>query len=457
MPMGRAPAAPTSTTIDTPNKILAKWEPIYPQKAEALQGWREKASQDARAKTWHGNTAQRPSTYRPPREAPPPRKEAEMPSPKSKSPKKAVPSDLENDKPPIPPRAQARSDRSRKQSKAAKLESSAPKGIRKESQQDVFSNEENFPPGSKVLPPVAERLVEVTVLSGSDENAAQVRAEESRKAQIPTESKRPTGVVDKPLRVSIRQPERKAKEKAALLNESAPTEFEHPPIFQSGRMFRSLPGPAKLPELERRERSAQTSRGSITPNPALPSTWKLTLSSSSSLEVAMEAASREIEMQEAKKSGNEALAAQDLAADAQAAPNMTLEAKHGEPLPEPLGGESLLPSGKQPEQAHKILRGSDNSDLREQDDKGIDDRDVLRGLHIAISAACDEEVDSWIRQKTGVRIRRFLADLKAFETLGEEDQPDSAKERARNRRADSRKLKAQIRQSKAAREARAAQ
>ncbi|KAK1636478.1 hypothetical protein BDP81DRAFT_394167 [Colletotrichum phormii] len=455
--MGRAPPAPTPTTIDTPNKILAKWEPIYPQKTEALQGWREKASQDVRAKTWHGNTAQRPSTYRPPREVPPPRKEAEVPSPKSKSPKKAVPHDLEDDKPPIPPRAQARTDRSRKQSKAPKLESSAPKGIRKESQQDVFSNEENFPPGGNVLPSVAKRLVKATVLSESDENAAQVQAQESRKAQIPAESKRPTGVVDKPLRVSIRQPERKAKEKAALLNESTPTEFEHPPIFQSGRMFRSLPGPAKLPELERRERSAQTSRGTITPNPALPSTWKLTLSSSSSLEVAMEAASRKMEMQEANKSGNEALPAQDLAADAQAVPDMTLEAKHGEPLPEPLGEEALLPSGRQPEQAHKILRGSDNSDPKEQDDKDIDDRDVLRGLHIAISAACDEEVDSWIRQKTGVRIRRFLADLKAFETLGEEDQPDPAKERARNRRADSRKLKAQIRQSKAAREARAAQ
>lgn len=42
--VGRTPPAPTPTTIDTPNKILAKWEPIYPQKTEALQGWRKSSS-----------------------------------------------------------------------------------------------------------------------------------------------------------------------------------------------------------------------------------------------------------------------------------------------------------------------------------------------------------------------------------------------------------------------------
>ncbi|KAK1724022.1 uncharacterized protein BDZ83DRAFT_652589 [Colletotrichum acutatum] len=461
--MSRPPPAPTPTTIDTPNRILAKWEPVYPQKTEALQGWPvvnsskgEKASRDVRAKTWHGNTAQRPSTYRPPREGHPPRNEAEAPSPKSKSPRKAVPHDLEDDKPPIPPRAQARTDRSRKQSEAPKLEPSAPKGIRKESQQNVFSDQENFLPGGKVPPVVAKRPVKATILSKSDENTAQVQAQESYNTKIPTGSNQPAGVVDKPLRVSIRQPERKAREKAALLSKPTQTDFAHPPIFQSGRMFRSLPGPAKLPEVEKRERSAQASRGTITPNPALPSTWKLTLSSSSSLEVAMEAASREMEMQEARQSRHEALRGQNLEADAQAIPNMGSEVEHDEPPPEPLGGEALIPPAEPPEKGRKTLRDSDVSDPKEQDDKDIDDRDVLRGLHIAISAACDEEVDAWIRQKTGVRIRRFLADLKAFETLGEEDQRDPAKERARNRRAESRKLKAQIRQSKAAREARAA-
>lgn len=54
-------------------------------------------------------------------------------------------------------------------------------------------------------------------------------------------------------------------------------------------------------------------------------------------------------------------------------------------------------------------------------DRDIDDRDVLRGLKLAVSAACDENYDFWIRQKTGLRLRRFLADLKTFEELQPED------------------------------------
>lgn len=54
-------------------------------------------------------------------------------------------------------------------------------------------------------------------------------------------------------------------------------------------------------------------------------------------------------------------------------------------------------------------------------DNDIDDRDVLRGLKLAVSAACDETLDSWIREKTGLRLRRFLADLKTFEDLEREE------------------------------------
>ncbi|KAM0332109.1 hypothetical protein ACHAQA_002381 [Verticillium albo-atrum] len=82
----------------------------------------------------------------------------------------------------------------------------------------------------------------------------------------------------------------------------------------------------------------------------------------------------------------------------------------------------------------------------------FDDRDVLRGLHIAASAACDDTVDAWIREKTGVWIRRFLADLKAFEMLGEDTQPAPKDQRARQRRAEMRKLKAQVRRSRIVRQ-----
>lgn len=82
------------------------------------------------------------------------------------------------------------------------------------------------------------------------------------------------------------------------------------------------------------------------------------------------------------------------------------------------------------------------------DDREITDRDVLRGLHIAASAACDEEVDAFVRNKTGLRIRRFLADLIALETLGERRPDEKKDEWARRRRAEMRKLKQQLRRSR---------
>lgn len=81
------------------------------------------------------------------------------------------------------------------------------------------------------------------------------------------------------------------------------------------------------------------------------------------------------------------------------------------------------------------------------DDIEITDRDVLRGLHIATSAACDEEVDAFVRNQTGLRIRRFLADLMTLETLAV-NPPVDKQQWARQRRADMRKLKQQIRRSR---------
>lgn len=56
-------------------------------------------------------------------------------------------------------------------------------------------------------------------------------------------------------------------------------------------------------------------------------------------------------------------------------------------------------------------------------DSGIDDRDILLGLKMAICAACDEDLDAWICSKTGLRLRRFLADLKAFESVSRDRKP----------------------------------
>lgn len=81
------------------------------------------------------------------------------------------------------------------------------------------------------------------------------------------------------------------------------------------------------------------------------------------------------------------------------------------------------------------------------DDREITDRDVLRGLHIAASAACDEEVDAFVRNETGLRIRRFLADLMTLESL-HVNPPVDKQQWARQRRADMRKLKQQMRRSR---------
>ncbi|KAI1194187.1 hypothetical protein F5X97DRAFT_338068 [Nemania serpens] len=75
--------------------------------------------------------------------------------------------------------------------------------------------------------------------------------------------------------------------------------------------------------------------------------------------------------------------------------------------------------------------------LNDYDDADIQDRDVIKGLQVAIHAAADDLYDGYIRHKTGLRIRRFLADLKSFEDISE---LGSTEQRAREKRARSRRL-----------------
>lgn len=53
----------------------------------------------------------------------------------------------------------------------------------------------------------------------------------------------------------------------------------------------------------------------------------------------------------------------------------------------------------------------------DHDDENIGDHDVLKGLQVVIQAATDEVFDTLIHDKTGLRIRRFLADLKMVGAL----------------------------------------
>ncbi|KZZ89457.1 hypothetical protein AAL_07756 [Moelleriella libera RCEF 2490] len=94
------------------------------------------------------------------------------------------------------------------------------------------------------------------------------------------------------------------------------------------------------------------------------------------------------------------------------------------------------------------MKGSISSIDLDYDDGEIQDRDVLRGLHMAASAACNEEVDAFVRNRTGLRIRRFLADLMALETLTAARPGEDDAQHARRRRAEMRKLKKQVRRSR---------
>jgi hypothetical protein len=66
----------------------------------------------------------------------------------------------------------------------------------------------------------------------------------------------------------------------------------------------------------------------------------------------------------------------------------------------------------------------------------ISDKDVFRGLHVATAAACDEDIDKWIEEITGCGVRRFLADLSAFEGLGFNSIAAVAKRAAKQRRGE---------------------
>ncbi|KAI1408772.1 hypothetical protein F5Y13DRAFT_194024 [Hypoxylon sp. FL1857] len=87
--------------------------------------------------------------------------------------------------------------------------------------------------------------------------------------------------------------------------------------------------------------------------------------------------------------------------------------------------EKALPTAPQTE---TILNDLDV--FFDYDDADLNDRDVIKGLQVAIHAAADNVYDAFIRQRTGLRIRRFLADLMA---VGEAELEDSADQRAKER------------------------
>ncbi|OTB05930.1 hypothetical protein M426DRAFT_21365 [Hypoxylon sp. CI-4A] len=92
-----------------------------------------------------------------------------------------------------------------------------------------------------------------------------------------------------------------------------------------------------------------------------------------------------------------------------------------QPLPSPPKGKRV----RAVPQTEAILKDLDV--FFDYDDADINDRDVIKGLQVAIHAAADNAYDAWIRDKTGLRIRRFLADLRA---VGEVEPAKLADKRA---------------------------
>lgn len=67
-------------------------------------------------------------------------------------------------------------------------------------------------------------------------------------------------------------------------------------------------------------------------------------------------------------------------------------------------------------------------------DRHLPAADILKGLKIMCAASADEDLDAWFRHKTGLRLRRFLADLRTFEELGEEGARTISEDVKRRRR-----------------------
>ncbi|KAH8675492.1 hypothetical protein BX600DRAFT_493990 [Xylariales sp. PMI_506] len=86
--------------------------------------------------------------------------------------------------------------------------------------------------------------------------------------------------------------------------------------------------------------------------------------------------------------------------------------------------DSMLQTGtKQPvSELETVL--SDLDCFFSSDDEVINDRDVLQGLQVAVRAAADDLYDALVQKRTGLRIRRFLANLKFIDIFDGELAPN---------------------------------
>lgn len=198
------------------------------------------------------------------------------------------------------------------------------------------------------------------------------------------------------------------------LGKSLHTQWHKAAALRHGRHQKHLPfTPTARQETQvsrdRTEGRAQESNQTKDASPGVPQlslTWQLAAksSSSSSFEKALDAVIQKLDAMEDRRQYERALETEEY----------RKSLAHTEVL-DPLSRVASMSLNE----THRPLPDSHSSsnDAADQSDRNINDKDILLGLKMAICAACDEDLDAWIRSKTGLRLRRFLADLKSFDSV----------------------------------------
>lgn len=151
------------------------------------------------------------------------------------------------------------------------------------------------------------------------------------------------------------------------------------------------------------------------PVPQLPVTWQAAAQTSASFEKALDAVIQKLDAMEERRQYERKLEIEE---------GQKALVRPEAPVVLSSGAGSKPSSAPRPQTSTLLPEsGPSSNDTAGYSDHDINDKDVLLGLKMAICAACDEDLDAWIRIKTGLRLRRFLADLKAFESVSKDRKP----------------------------------
>lgn len=176
--------------------------------------------------------------------------------------------------------------------------------------------------------------------------------------------------------------------------------------------------------------------------PQLPATWSCAVGRSSSFEKALDAVIQKLDDMDERRQYERKM---DLEAAQQAAAKLEASQQLVSNFSSPSGSRSRRQTEDKLGSPTEIPV-SDTNESAAYLDRDIDDRDILLGLKMAICAACDEDLDAWIRDRTGLRLRRFLADLKAFDAVSKDRKPSASqapRRQARRTRNETRRLNAE--------------